>query len=250
MKCSSIKTQLFLVVCLSFFQVSMSHASIIRISESNFTDAETLSFGASDYGPISGTDELFTDFGISNISATASQSFGEEYARGDYEYVLWADSDTGVQVVKDGDGCTTYDAFGKCLDTDRTLSLIDFYDVSFADDLTKIGFYMVDIWKPLEFLFLLDGLEVGKYDEKAAGDWDNNTTGTGNGWTQWRVFSSDVAFDQVKIQSAEGAKNDGFGIALIRKETVSVPEPSGLILLSLSLFGLLLTSRRKFKNNK
>lgn len=251
MKFSNIKTQLFLVACLSFSQVSMSHAGIVRISgPSDFTNPETLSFGAAEYGTISGTDSYFTDFGISSISAVASQATGEEYARGDYDYALWSDGSNGVQVVKDGDGCTTYDATGKCLDATRTLSLVDFYDVNFSDDLTKIGFYMVDVWLPLEFIFYLDGTEVGRYNEEARGDWDGNTDGTGNGWTQWRAFSSDIAFDQIKIESANGDNRDGFGIALIRKESVAVAEPASFSLLALSLFGLALTSRRKFKQNK
>lgn len=251
MKCSNLKTQLFLVACLSFIQVSISHAEIVRISgPSGFTDPETLSFGAAEYGAISGSDSHFTDFGISSISAVASNAIGEEYARGDYEYALWADSNNGVQVVKDGDGCTTYNADGKCLDSTRTLSLVDFYDMSFSDDLTKIGFYMVDVWLPLEFIFYLDGKEVGKYDELARGDWDGNSNGTGNGWTQWRAFSSDIAFDQIKIESAGGDNRDGFGIALIRKEAVAVAAPASFSLLALSLFGLALTNRRKFSKSK
>ena len=255
MKCSSVKTQLFLVACLSFLQVSMSHAGIItRISESGFSDADTLSFSASEYGSISATDDLFTNFGISDISAIASQPNGEEYARGDLDYVLWADSTNGVQVVKDGDGCaSSYNTDGKCLDPKdgsifRTLSLVEMYDINFSDDLTEIGFYMVDVWKALEFSFYLDGANVGTYDETP--DFGTNTTGTGIAWSQWRAFSSNVAFDQIKIRSADGTKIDGFGIGQIRKEAVSVPEPSSFIILTASLFGLLLTKRRRLENNK
>jgi hypothetical protein len=253
MKCNSIKTQLLLLALLSVFQVTISHAGIIRIDESEFIDAETLSFGPSDKGPISGTDDLFTNFGISDISAKASQSFGEEYARGDSQYVLWADSNDGVQVVEERDGCDAYSTDPKFLDKcvgNRTLAKVDFYDVNFSDDLTKIGFHMVDIWKPLEFTFYLDGAIVGEYDEDARGDWDGNTTGTGLGWTQWRAFSSDIAFDQIKIQSTAGAQDDGFGIAQIRKEAISVPEPSSVMLLAASLFGFLSTRRRILDNNK
>lgn len=250
MKFSRIETRFFLMLSLMFMHVTIAQANLItRINESDFINAESMDFLNEPLGSISTTDSLFTDFGISELTAVASAADGEEYARGDYQQALWAGETNGVEIVDNNGiaGCTQYDQNNKCIG-DRKLSLVDYYLIDFSSDLSKIGFYMVDVWKPLVFTFYNNDIEIEVYDEEVRGAWDGNMLGTGTGWTAWRVFDSTVLFDQVRIES-KNSNADGFGIGEIRKESVPVSEPSTLFIMALGMFGLISVKRRR-KNIK
>lgn len=214
-----------------------------RINEDDIANHQTLNFADQDFGSIQGTDNVFTDFGLANVHAEASANSGEEYARGDYGHALWVAGNGGLQIVENNGaaGCSAYDADFKCVG-DRLLPLVDFYEFTFQSELNSIGFYMVDVWLPLVFTFYSNGDLVEVYDEEDRGSWDGNNLGTGTGWTSWRAFESEVAFDQVKIESKDSTA-DGFGVALIRKEAAQISEPSVLALFAFCAF--LLVSRRK-----
>lgn len=246
MKYSRIEARFFIVFTLIFMHISIAQASLItRINEADFINAESLDFVSENLGTISGTDSHFTDFGISQLTALASAPDGEEYARGDYQQALWAGETAGVEIVENNGlaGCSLYNVDFKCVG-ERKLSLVDYYLIDFSSDLTKLGFYMVDVWKPLVFTFYYNDVEVEVYDEEARGSWDGNNLGTGTGWTAWRVFDSTVAFDQVRIESKD-SKADGFGIGEIRKESTQVPEPSSLFIMVLGILGVITATRRR-----
>lgn len=246
MKYSRIETRFFLLLSLMFMHITIAQASLItRINESDFINAQSIDFLSENLGSIATTDSIFTDFGISELTAVASAADGEEYARGDYQQALWAGETTGVEVVENnGDAsCSLYDVDYKCIG-ERKLSLVDYFLIDFSSDLTTLGFYMVDVWKPLVFTFYKNDIEIEVYDEATRGSWDGNNLGTGTGWTAWRVFDSAVAFDQVRIESKD-SKADGFGIAEIRKESVEVSEPTTLAIMALGIFGLISANRRR-----
>ena len=237
-------TRLLAVLAVSLFQSLSVQASMIveRINEDDIVNSQTLDFLSQPLGDFSGTANLFQNYGIENVTASASSPNGEEYARGDYDKALWVGSNGGVTVVGNNDaaGCSQYDADFKCIG-DRLLPLVEFYNFEFAQDMNQVGFYMVDVWLPLVFSFYADGNLVEIYDEQERGSWDGNTLGTGTGWTAWRAFESSVAFDEIRIESRNSVA-DGFGVALIR--TTSIPEPASVFLFLSAAFGLSLRLKR------
>jgi hypothetical protein len=202
------------------------HAAIISVDESDFVDFELLDFNTFSKGIISNTDSRFTDFGLTSVSVIVETIAGEEFAGGSpgIKHALWGAGDNDLY-ISDG---TEHSG-------NRPLALIKEYKFNFETSVTRAGFYLEDIWKPVVAIFSFDEIEVGR-------------TGQLTEWSSFQFFGSDNAFNQVVLQST--AADDGWGVSQVivdRSEIPiqEVPEPGTVILLSLGIASLSISRYKK-----
>jgi hypothetical protein len=203
------------------------HATIISVDQSEFVDFELFDFNTFSKGLISNTDSRFTDFGLTSVSVIVEKTSGEEFNNGSLgiKHALWGAGDNDLY-ISDG---TEHSSGG------RPLALIEAYEFNFETSVTRVGFYLEDVWQPVVAIFSLNGNEVGRSGELTE-------------WSAFQLFGSDTAFDKVVLQST--ATNDGWGVSQVivdRSELPiqEVPEPGTVILLSLGIVGLSFSRYKK-----
>ncbi len=219
----------FLKVILTGLVLSTScfvHAAIISVDKSDFVDFELLDFNTFSKGIISNTDSRFTDFGLTSVSVIVETTAGDEFDGGSpgIKHALWGAGDNDLYITD-----------GTEHSNNRPLAFIKQYEFNFETSVTRAGFYLEDIWKPIVALFSLDGIEVGR-------------TGQITELSSLQLFSSDYAFDKVVLQST--AAVDGWGVSQVivdRSEIPfqEVPEPGIVILLSLGIASLSISRYKK-----
>ena len=209
---------LFSAFALSIMLASPALAgTITKLNLSDFTNPQVLDFNSAPVGPISGTDALFTNFGISQVTTIASDFSDNFNVRTNSSRALWHNSD-GLSIVDPG-----------APDNANEIS----YTLDFSSLHTKFGVGILDQREPFVYTFFNNAANVGSI-----------TIDTND---MFQVYlENDMTFNRVTIIPEDG--DSGFAIDNITLEGSSsapVPEPSTMILLGTGLAGILAWRRKK-----
>lgn len=173
--------------------------AVTKISFEDFADPDVLDFSSAAVGSISETAELFRDFGISQISATGSNSVDTFDARPNASRALWAD-DTGLRIVDPGTAGLRRDELA--------------YTVEFVNDQTRFGVGVHDEPGVYVLQLFADDVDVGTFAFSSGGD-----------LTQKYIESSE-AFDKVVIHYTSRTIDQGFALdnLTLEKEATQPPD--------------------------
>ena len=199
--------------------VGTVNASVINIGLADFDSATVIDFESTAIGSISGTDNLFTNAGISLITATAQGTDSDSYdIRTNSSRALGGNS-SGLFIADPGTAGAA----------DTNDWLIEFLSPQF-----RFGFGTHDQnILPLVTL-LFDGIQVGSLSNAPSGS---------DLFQQY--FESTVAFNAITISQPGTASGFGFMLDNLTVETSNVPEPASLALLALGLAGIGFSRKKK-----
>lgn len=184
-------------------------ASVQQITLGDFSSAKVLDFESSSLGTISGSDSLFTDFGISSVAFTGGTGLDDYGSRTNSSRALWA-TINGLSVVDPG-------ATG--------LLAPSAYEIVFAGAQNRFGIGVHDENATFRLEFFDGASSVGSIDLATGGTAD---------LTQWYLESTD-AFNKVTVMTVAGSGGRGYAIDNLTLEagSSSVPEPATLAIWSL-----------------
>jgi hypothetical protein len=191
---------------------ALASAAVVPINLSDFANPTVLDFQSAPVGTTSGTASLFTDFGISSVSATGFSFTDIFNVRPNSSRALWINS-SGLAIV--GPGTTTLAELGVS------------YTIKFQADRARFGIGVHDQANELFSLSFFDNNAlVGTSSFTSDGSADLNMA----------FFESTAPFDRVTIASTT-LTAAGFAIDNITVETVAaaVPEPGSAALLCVAL---------------
>ena len=205
-----------LFVCLF---VGSVNATVIEIGLADFNNATVIDFESTALGSISGTDSLFTNAGISSITATPQGTDTDTYNSRTNSSRALGGNTSGLFIADPG---TTGAA-------DTNDWLIEFLSPQFL-----FGFGTHDQGtRPLVTL-LFDGVQVGSLSSVPL-----------NSDLFQLYFESTVAFNAITISQPGTASGFGFMLDNLTVETSSVPEPVTLALFGLGLAGISFSRKKK-----
>jgi hypothetical protein len=193
---------------------SRGSAAITAITLGDFSNPRVLDFQSSPAGNVSGTDPLFTTFGISSVTAfsSGSISFTDTFeVRPNSSRALWENA-SGLAVVDPGATRLAEPATigGDALGYDLTFdSLQEKVGISTHD---QGGFYFFDFY---------NGATLVGHFETFATSADTNEF----------YFSSDLSFDRFVLSTPGGYAIDDITLDSV----AAVPEPTSLALFALGM---------------
>lgn len=209
---------------LSAFAMSLVLASpalagtVTQITLGDFTNTQVLDFNSATLGAISGTDPLFTNFGISQVTTTASVFDDTFNNRANSSRALWQNS-SGLAIVDPG--------------ATNNATFIN-YTLDFSSLHTNFGVGIHDQGDDFTYTFFNGVTNVGSL-----------TLGSNTFADLFQVYlENDMAFNRVTISNLGG----GFALDNITLEGASsapIPEPSTMLLLGSGLIGLIGYRMRK-----
>ncbi len=204
--------------------ITLDDNVINQITLDRFGNAAVLDFeGVTAPVRVNGTDSLFSQFGIQDITAVAADGTDVQNQNGKSGKSLFADG-TGLMVLPEANEFAESDwQFGA---TDSfTLELSSLhkkFGVSFQDQTNQ----------DFTFSFFLNDELLGEM-----------TVAVGSTVTDLFAFQTSFWFDKVVIDGSHGT--DGWGIDNITLEASAIPEPSSWLLLITAAMGLALWHRRR-----
>ena len=191
---------------------------IQQITLGDYYAADVLDFESASLGPISGTDTMFTSFGISSVSASGGNFIDPYDVRTNSSRALWFQS-SGLVIVDPG-------AAGNGLAS---------YEIEFSSVQARFGVGAHDYFPgaDLNFAFFAGAVAVG----------DISVT---NPTADLSMFYFDVTggFDRV-IVTAESTNAFAIDNITLDRGTAPVPEPASLTLMGLGLGGIAWTRKRR-----
>ena len=205
-----------LFVCLF---VGSVNATVIEIGLPDFDNATVIDFESTALGSISGTNSLFTNAGISSITATPQGSDTDEYNSRTNSSRALGGNNNGLFIADPGTSGAA----------DTNDWLIEFLSPQF-----RFGFGTHDQNTLPLVTLLLDGVQVGSLSNSPT-DFDLFQL----------YFESTVAFDAITISQPGTASGFGFLLDNLTVEASSVPEPTSLVLLGLGLAGIGFSRNKK-----
>ncbi len=194
--------------------LSNANAAITSIALGDFANPVTIDFESSSTGAISGTDSIFTDAGISSVSAV-SPSFGDVYdSWAGVGNALFA-SGAALAIRSPGDGVF--------------FSSVPTFEFEFIDPIYQFGVSIADHGSmDFHFEFFSNATSVGH----------SNVNISGGDFSLY-AFESIDPFDRVEIT----ATPDGYGFDSIVVGVV--PEPSTWVMMLIGVVILGAVSKRR-----
>ena len=175
--------------------------TITQIDLVDFTDPKVLDFETATPGTISGTDSLFTDFGITQITITASSFLDGYNSRSNSSRALWANSG-GLAIVDPGVAVSNANTI--------------VYTLDFSSLQSRLGVGVHDHSSTYTYEFFNDATSVG-----------STTKGVATADLFQVYLENDMMFNRVIISNLGG----GFAIDNITLEKTSgvIPVPGTLV---------------------
>lgn len=205
---------------------TVNAGTITEITSGDFSTPNILDFESATPGAISGTDSLFTDVGIAQISAIGTNFSDALGSRNNVSRSLWF-NDSGLQIVDAGDsGMASY---------------FISYTIEFTNYINKFGWGWHDQEDEMKIDFFNGVTTVGSF--LSVGNLVSGSSDIDDFRTLF-LMNTD-AFDKIVITNNTGF--GGFSIDDLTLETSAVPEPTTMLLFGTGIAGLAAVGRRRRK---
>lgn len=215
---------LALVSALAWVSGPVSAGVITEIGLGDFITPKVLDYQTAPLGAISGSASLFTNFGISSVSAVGSDFSDGLGNRPNASRSLWF-NESGLQIVDPGAGGLAADQIT--------------YTIDFASAIGKFGWAWHDQDDAMLVEFFLGATPVGSVVSSG----NHVAGGTTNDKRTLYLMNTD-SFDRIAITNNTGF--GGFSIDDLTLEAAAVPEPAtiGLLIPGIGLLGARAATRR------